>query len=48
MRWAGVWATGTLYEINDIVNYSGDAHICVTSHTSGVSFDGTKFENFTG
>ena len=48
MRWAGIWATGTLYEINDIVNYLGNAHICVIGHTSTGSFDSSKFENFTG
>lgn len=48
MRWAGAWAASTLYEINDIVNHSSDAYICVTSHTSSVAFDNTKFENFTG
>ena len=48
MRWAGVWATGTVYEINDIVNYSGNARICITRHTSSGAFDSAKFENFTG
>lgn len=50
MRWRGAWAGSTAYEINDIVNYSGNAKICNTAHTSTSTWgdNSTKFDNFTG
>jgi len=44
--WKGTWATNTAYARDDIVRYGGSAYVCVTAHTSGVTYaaNSSKFE----
>jgi len=44
----GLWVTATAYAISDLVSSSGIAYICHTAHTSGASFDATKFIDISG
>lgn len=37
------WAASTTFTINEAVLYSGLVYYCTTTHTSGSTFDGTKF-----
>lgn len=37
------WQTGTFYDVDDVVIYSGNIYQCITLHTSGASFDPSKF-----
>lgn len=39
----GAWLTNTTYSVNDVVIYSGADRIVTTAHTSGSTFDGSKF-----
>jgi hypothetical protein len=39
----GNWAASTNYSVGDSVAYSGVVYYCNTAHTSGASFDSTKF-----
>lgn len=32
----GLWASGQVYAVNDMVDYLGSAYICAVAHTSGV------------
>jgi len=36
--WKNVWATGTVYYKDDVIQYGGRLYICVTGHTSAASF----------
>jgi hypothetical protein len=43
-RLRGTWSgPGTVYALNDIVIFSSVTYYCTTAHTSGNSFDGTKW-----
>lgn len=44
--WTGNWAPATTYKINDLANYGANVYICTTPHTSGGSFDDTKWDVF--
>lgn len=33
--WEGAWVTATAYAVNDLVQESGNAYICLEAHTSG-------------
>jgi hypothetical protein len=33
--WEGVWATSTVYAVNDLVRQDGNVYICLVAHTSG-------------
>jgi hypothetical protein len=51
-RWtaAGKWITAHAYAVNDLVDVSGAAYICVTAHTSGVfatDYAASKWQIFT-
>ena len=37
------WQASTIYAVLDVVKQGSILYICNTAHTSGVSFDGTKF-----
>lgn len=39
----GAWAATTAYNVHDLVEYGGTAWLCATAHTSGSTFDQTKF-----
>ena len=39
----GTWKASTVYNIGDIVYLNGNSYICTTNHTSGTSFDSTKW-----
>jgi hypothetical protein len=39
----GAWATSTAYAVHDLVEYGGTTWLCATAHTSGATFDETKF-----
>lgn len=39
----GAWASATAYAVLDIVTDNNTTWLCHTAHTSGVSFDATKF-----
>lgn len=41
----GDWQTLTAYSPGDIVTHLGLTYMCQTAHTSGASFDGTKFQS---
>lgn len=34
-EWTGDWATSTSYDLNDLVQQSGNSYICIVAHTSG-------------
>lgn len=34
-KWRGNWATGTAYEIDDIVKFGANSYVCISNHTSG-------------
>lgn len=34
-EWTGDWSTSTSYDLNDLVQQSGNAYICIVAHTSG-------------
>lgn len=38
------WATGTSYSIGDLVTYNRTNYRVIAAHTSGTTFDSTKFE----
>ena len=40
----GGWSNGVYYKINDIVRYGNSLYLCDNSHTSGISFDESKFQ----
>lgn len=37
------WAANTSYAINDVIVYEATPYRCITAHTSGSTFDATKF-----
>lgn len=39
----GTWKASTIYNTGDIVYLNGNSYICTTNHTSGTSFDSTKW-----
>ena len=39
----GTWKASTVYNIGDIVYLNGNSYICTANHTSGTSFDNTKW-----
>jgi hypothetical protein len=41
--WKDVWAPSTSYGLNDLVTYQGRVYRATTAHTSGVSFDSSKW-----
>lgn len=43
LRHRGAWAAATAYKQLDIVTYNNGSYVCKTAHTSGGSFDATKF-----
>lgn len=43
----GAWAGTTVYSQHDVVTYNGTGWICNTAHTSGATFDETKFTEIT-
>lgn len=43
----GAWAATTVYSQHDVVIYNGTGWICTTTHTSGATFDETKFTEIT-
>jgi hypothetical protein len=42
----GAWAAATAYLVGDLVQYNGNGYIVNTAHTSGGSFDASKFTLF--
>ena len=42
----GSWAASTAYVFGDLVLYSGTYYLCMTPHTSGGTFDATKWFTF--
>lgn len=40
----GPWAPSTAYHVNDSVTYNGSSYWCVTAHTSGATFDPSKWQ----
>ncbi len=40
----GLWTTATAYTHGDVVTYNGVDYSTLTAHTSGGSFDATKFQ----
>lgn len=40
----GTWTASTIYNTGDIVYLNGNSYICTTNHTSGTSFDSTKWD----
>ena len=39
----GNWAASTWYKLNDVVKYGNTQYIAISGHTSGATFDATKF-----
>ncbi len=37
--WQGVWATSTVYALNDCVENNGNGYVCISAHTSGDTDD---------
>jgi hypothetical protein len=37
------WTANTSYAINDVIVYNATPYRCITAHTSGATFDATKF-----
>lgn len=37
------WASGVSYSVDDVVTRSSSVYVCRTAHTSGSSFDSSKF-----
>ncbi len=35
--WKGVWTTGQIYKVNDLVKYGGYVYICNTAHTAAAT-----------
>jgi len=42
----GNWANGVYYKINDIVKYGNGLYVCISAHTSGISYDPSKFNSY--
>lgn len=42
--WRGLWATGTKYNLNDVVRKGGQIFLCTTQHTSSSTFAEANFE----
>jgi hypothetical protein len=46
--WTSVstWSPGSVYAVGppaSVVAYAGETYVCITAHTAGATFDGTKF-----
>lgn len=44
----GAWVASTAYNQHDLVTYNGTGWVVATAHTSGSTFDETKFTEITG
>ncbi len=36
--WKNLWASGTAYLKDDVVNYNGSSYVCITAHTASSNF----------
>lgn len=43
VSWFGAWEDGIDFDLGTIVSYKNAVYICTLQHTSGATFDGTKF-----
>ena len=43
VEYKGSWSNGVYYKLNDIVRYGNSLYLCNIGHTSGISFDETKY-----
>ena len=37
-NWAGVWASGTTYNRDDVAQYGGKTYVCIVPHTANANF----------
>lgn len=44
VEYKGAWSNGVYYKINDIVRYGNSLYLCDVAHTSGISFDESKYD----
>lgn len=43
ISYKGDWTSSAWYKLNDVVKYGNTLYLTITSHTSGITFDLTKF-----
>jgi hypothetical protein len=44
--WKNAWQADTYYSLGNLVVYGGAVYACTTHHTSGLTFDATKWSTF--
>ena len=46
VNFRGVWTTGNVYTVNDLVKYNANVYICNLRHTSTATFADSNFDTF--